>query len=295
MVKQAAAQYSKDMVDDTDNDTASISANESENWFEDSISTLTYNRNQRVWSIIVTLFGDLARAPGDQISGALLSRITEPMTIKPEAMRVALHRLRNDGWIASEKSGRASLYHLTEHGIAQSAAASPLIYARRVTYPETWRLSIPEPVRKPQREGQESGMRRAGYVVVAPGVYLGGHPEGKAATKMPDCLGISGDLSDVPDWLKARIASKESQDAYHDLEQALDRFAVLLDGAPTPLPEQVATLRTIIVHIWRRALFSHPDLPRGFFPDGWRGFSCREKVMDTLGQLGQPDLSVLEN
>ncbi|SHJ55372.1 transcriptional regulator, PaaX family [Shimia gijangensis] len=264
-------------------------ASDTNSWFEDSIQTLTYNRNQRVWSIIVSLFGDLARAPGDRISGSQLSRITEPMAIKPEAVRVALHRLRNDGWIASEKSGRSSFYHLTQSGLVQSEAASPRIYTRDVIYPDVWHLCIPEPLRKSERDEQARIMRREGYVSVAQGVYLG--PE--VAPKRDDCLTISGDLGVLPRWLKQQISPPQSVKAYEDLEQALDRFAQILENAPTPTPLEVATLRTIIVHVWRRALFSHPDLPDAFFPEGWRGTACRHKVMDALDRLGLPGLDSL--
>lgn len=265
-------------------------ANDAETWFEDSIQTLTYNRNQRVWSIIVTLFGDLARGQGDRISGSLLTQITEPMSIKPEAVRVALHRLRNDGWIASEKSGRSSHYHLTQNGLVQSEAASPRIYTREVLYPDVWHLRIPEPLRKSERDAQDRHMRRAGYVTVVPGTYLGPG----AAGDFDNTLTVSGDLSALPDWLRINIAPPEAQKAYKDLGQALDDFATILDGAPTPSPVQVATLRTIIVHNWRRALFSHPDLPDAFFPEGWSGSICRTKVMDALDKLGRPDMSTLE-
>lgn len=278
MVKSATSQYSFGMI------------NAPKNWFENSIATLTYNRNQRVWSIIVTLFGDLARADGDRISGSLLSRITEPMAIKPEAVRVALHRLRNDGWITSEKSGRSSLYYLTESGLVQSQAASPRIYTRDVAYPDTWHLCIPEPLRKLQRDSQDTHMRRTGYVTAAPGVYL---KSGPADGGIKNCLALSGALGPLPDWLKAAIATPEAQKAYEDLEQALDQFVSILNAAPPPTPLEVATLRTIIVHNWRRAVFSHADLPIEFFPKGWRGFACRQKVMDTLDRLGQPGLQIL--
>lgn len=278
MVKPAVPQYSFGMVPDP------------KNWFENSIAILTYNRNQRVWSIIVTLFGDLARAEGDRISGSLLSRITEPMAIKPEAVRVALHRLRNDGWIASEKSGRSSFYHLTESGFVQSQAASPRIYTREVAYPDTWHLCIPEPLRKSERDTQDAHMRRAGYVTASVGVYL---KPGAAEADAKNCLTVSGALGTLPDWLKAGIATPDAHKAYEDLEKALDQFVLIMDAAPTPTALEVATLRTIIVHNWRRAVFSHPDLPAEFFPQSWRGFVCRRKVMDTLDRLGQPSLHVL--
>ncbi len=81
--------------------------------FELGIAQLTDLQNLRVWSIIVSLFGDLAQKPGDQISGTTLTQIITPMGIKPEAIRVALHRLRKDGWIESTRSGRASVHFLT--------------------------------------------------------------------------------------------------------------------------------------------------------------------------------------
>ena len=64
--------------------------------FEASIAQLTDLQNLRVWSIIVSLFGDLAQKTGDQISGTTLTQIITPMGIKPEAIRVALHRLRKE-------------------------------------------------------------------------------------------------------------------------------------------------------------------------------------------------------
>ena len=80
-------------------------------WFETSINLLSDPQNQRVWSVIISLFGDMAQRPNEKISGAALTRIITPMGIKPEAIRVALHRLRKDGWIESVRAGRASTLH----------------------------------------------------------------------------------------------------------------------------------------------------------------------------------------
>ncbi len=70
------------------------------------LDILTALPTPRVWSMMVTIFGDLAQAPRDRIDGPLLTRLTDGMGIKPEAVRVALHRLRNEDWITSVKSGR---------------------------------------------------------------------------------------------------------------------------------------------------------------------------------------------
>ncbi len=259
-------------------------------WFAESVEVLTYNRNQRVWSIIVTIFGDLAQRPGDRISGAVLSRLTEPMGIKPEAMRVALHRLRGDGWIQSEREGRASHYSLTESGLAQSRAASPRIYQRSLDTPEAWQLSVAPPARQGGKGARDKAMRRKGVLPVAPGVFL----TSAQAETVPDSLTMVGIVDHVPDWLRHKIAPAPVMLAYEDLEIALDRFAAKCEAMPPLGPLQIATLRTILVHVWRKALFSHADLPPHFFPEGWKGPACRSKALDLLDRLGRPELAVLE-
>jgi phenylacetic acid degradation operon negative regulatory protein len=94
----------------------------------DAVEALATLKNQRVWSLLVTVFGDLAQNDGDVIEGPVLSVLMSDIGIKAEATRVALHRLRNDGWINSVKSGRNSLHSLTASGRQESSAASPRIY-----------------------------------------------------------------------------------------------------------------------------------------------------------------------
>lgn len=261
-------------------------------WFDESLEILTYNRNQMVWSILVTIFGDLARRPGDQISGALLSRLTDPMGIKPEAMRVALHRLRNDGWITSQRQGRTSRYSLTPHGLKESDAASPRIYANSAMTPEgPWHLLIGEPAPAAQRSEAEKQWRGQGYIVVAPGTYLGHGPRPSTCS---DFLVLEGTPTHVPAWLCNKIGTPELAAAYRALEDALDRALPLIRSASHIAPLDAAILRVVIVHNWRRALLAHPDLPEIFFPKDWRGTICRIKVMEALNALPRPTPDMLE-
>ncbi|TKZ22038.1 PaaX family transcriptional regulator [Shimia litoralis] len=265
-------------------------AQELSQWFQDTIATLTYNRNQRVWSIIVTIFGDLARNPQDKISGAVLSRVTEPMGIRPEALRVALHRLRNDGWLISEKSGRSSLYQLSEFGRAQSNAASKRIYAQFVPEPDTWHVIVLAPANSTTRTKLEASYTENGYLLVTSGVLLG---DGPAPCDLGDVFALTGSTPTVPDWLRNRIGSADMARSYADLEIALDQIDGSLGHPADATPTQLAALRTVIVHNWRKALFAHPDLPDSFFPDGWRGLACRRKVAKILDSLERPSLQDL--
>ncbi|WP_122073277.1 PaaX family transcriptional regulator C-terminal domain-containing protein [Pseudophaeobacter sp. EL27] len=255
--------------------------------FEASIAQLTDLQNLRVWSIIVSLFGDLAQIPGDQISGTTLTQIITPMGIKPEAIRVALHRLRKDGWIESTRSGRASVHYLTEFGRKQSTAVTPRIYARTPQPPELWHLLIAE-----DGSGQtvlEETLLLPQYTQVNRRTALGYGP----APKGLDDLFVASvsDLS-VPGWLQARLFPQDLVEACQSLLEALNNIAL---PEPGLAPVQVATLRTLIVHHWRRIALRHPVLPVSFAPDAWAGEACRARVFQLLDRLPQPQLQALES
>ena len=62
----------------------------------------------KVWSLIVTLMGDRLRLNAGAIQNRDLTAILGLLGITPQAIRVAVHRLRRDAWIVTEKSGRMS-------------------------------------------------------------------------------------------------------------------------------------------------------------------------------------------
>lgn len=86
----------------------------------------------KVWSVLVTIVGDQTREPGGFLPGPALSRITTSLTIRPEAHRVALHRLRKDGWITVTNDGRISLYALTDYGRVETKSVQGRGYAATV-------------------------------------------------------------------------------------------------------------------------------------------------------------------
>ncbi|MFV1443258.1 MULTISPECIES: PaaX family transcriptional regulator C-terminal domain-containing protein [unclassified Phaeobacter] len=254
-------------------------------WFDTAVTALSDPQNQRVWSIIVSLFGDLAQREGDQIGGSALTRIITPMGIKPEAIRVALHRLRKDGWIDSTRSGRASVHFLTPMGRSQSAAVTPRIYAPTTVPPADWHLLV-------AADGQNSALdalvQQPNYVAINRSTLLG---HGPLPQGRDNFLVVEQPELTVPDWLRDRLFPD-------DLRQACARLDTTLSGLTPPKmtepgaldPAQIATLRTLIVHRWRRVVLRHPDLPPRFHPADWTGEHCRQRVATLLQHLPRPRL-----
>ena len=253
-----------------------------------AISALTEGAELRTWSLIVTIFGDLARAPRAEIPGPVLSAITARIGVKPEAMRVALHRLRKDNWLTSRRDGRVSHYLLTDVGRAESEKATGRIYATRPSAPETWHLLIAGPMDPAERLERDAAMAASGHLALAPGVWLG---PGRTHRPAPGLFTIEGVPGQVPGWLKAEIMPPALAEAYAAFGATMATAANALgtDSATSALDR--AALRVLVVHGWRRLVLRHPDLPDGFFPDGWAGPETRTQVTELLARLGKPTVA----
>lgn len=232
---------------------------------------------QRVWSLLVTVFGDLAQEPGQMIEGRTLSVIMAGMEIRPEATRVALHRLRNDGWISSQKVGRASHHSLTDLGRSQSAVAARRIYGRAQNAADWQAVVLPA-----VDADQALTLQARGFAEIAPRVFIG--PAGWA----PDgALCLVG--KDIPPWVQAAVLPDAAAQDYANLYRVLQDAAAQLNDPLAPLER--AVLRTLVVHNWRRIVLKHPDMPAGLLPADWQGQACRDMVHCLLDRFPRPALA----
>ena len=237
---------------------------------------LTGPGGQRVWSLIVSVFGDLAQEKGASIPGPVLSEIMTAMDVRPEATRVALHRLRHDGWIRSRRTGRTSLHSLTAHGRRETVAASTRIYASPDKIPRDWQIILtPE-------EADETALRTMGYAPLMTGVLIGA----RGAPVPPDAALLRGET--LPARIRHAVAPAPLCAEYAALYETLKHIRSDLPELTQLPPVHRAVLRCLIVHNWRRLVLRHPDLPEAVFPEGWRGHDCHRLVYDLLQALPRP-------
>lgn len=251
--------------------------------FQSAIKELTDDRTPRVWSLLVTVFGELAQDKGARISGLLLRHISERIGIKPEAMRVAIHRLRKDGWIDSQRTGRNSAYFLTEWGRAQSALASPRIYASHPAADEAW-LVLTNPAQQQQIDDATGAWMSANLLVTS---QAPGHPDAFVTPLAPD--------KQLPDWMTSKVCDAQTLQMSHAFSAALVALKSRLDETPNLSSLEIAALRVLLVHSWRRIVLKAPVLPDYVFPKDWCGSTCREKVSALLTQYPKQELGKLED
>ena len=83
----------------------------------------------RVWSVIVTILGEIAQPEGGKISMASLLEICAALNIEPQAVRTAMSRLSKDGLVAGKREGRTAHYQFSPQGLAEYCRAATVIYA----------------------------------------------------------------------------------------------------------------------------------------------------------------------
>jgi phenylacetic acid degradation operon negative regulatory protein len=220
----------------------------------------------RVWSFVITVFGDAVMDRGGVVASSTLAALMSEMGIKPEAFRVAMSRLVKDGWVERSKQGRLSFYQLSDKGGLVFGPASQRIYAKEAGSAEGWCLVVmPSAVEDAPEDAISLGGR----------TYLT-----RTAGDVADGLVMSGSIEAMPDWAKDRIGPEELRVGYREL------FSVLSEVSTQSVsPLEAAALRSLIVHQWRRLVLRHGDLPPAFFPDDWQGEACRTLVQQLLTDL----------
>ncbi len=147
----------------------------------------------RVWSILVTIFGDLAGPLPGQLALRDIHQLTRQFGITDGAVRTALSRLLAEDWLVSGKSGRHAFYALSPAGIAAVAEASSRIYVRPA-HPQTgWQLIVTDPDAPPVQLAAQA-LRLTPECWLLP-----------ASDRPPsDALVLAGPLTHRPGWLATR-------------------------------------------------------------------------------------------
>lgn len=241
--------------------------------------------------MIVTLFGDLVQEPDAKISGPLMSLIFDHLGIRPEAMRVALHRLRKNGWIVSEKVGRTGFYRLSDHGRAQTVTASARIYARQIQWQDRWHVAIAPPMAAVERAAFSKSLLALGYVAINAAAYVGNGVPGPA---VDDCFVFAGADMKIPDWLRSDLVPDGMGDAFGQLESAMAVVENNLIHQAELTVLETAALRILVVHDWRYLVLRCPNLPEWFYPVDWRENQCRTLVHNVLNRLEKPTIKGMQ-
>lgn len=232
----------------------------------------------KVWSVAVTLLGDACTSPRDQIRTRDIDRMLAPLGITNQALRVALHRLKRDGWVEAEKHGRSASYRLSAQGWASTEAVRARIYNFERPDQPVWMSHAPPDLSGAEMEDAlpEDALRLSPRTAL-----IAGQADG-----LEDWVHtpLSGP---VPDWLRDTLVPEDLQVEYTALATACPDLAAV----QALLSADQSVLRLLILHHWRRLRLRHGDLPDLLLGEDWAGAVAANKVPPLLTALPRADLA----
>ncbi|UYV36052.1 PaaX family transcriptional regulator [Rhodobacteraceae bacterium D3-12] len=235
----------------------------------------------KAWSLIVTILGDLAAEKGARVSGPALTQLTEPMGLKPEALRVAIHRLRRDGWLVSEREGRTSLYGLSDHGRTLTKSVFHRVYGAAPELPKKWLIVVAQ---------NAEALQAVDHPELLPISPRTGLLADVTADVPEGVLAWAAEPGAMPGWVKSALVDEELSAAYGALLPALD--AALKVEPPEGVMAR-AVLRLVALHQWRRLVLRHGAAAEALMGQQWAGAMCRARVTRLLALLELPEGELL--
>jgi phenylacetic acid degradation operon negative regulatory protein len=205
------------------------------------ISAMHGEGRLRVWSLVITAFGDLVQHRGGAISTARLAAVLGRIGVESGALRTALSRLSRDGWVERRRDGRTSIYRLSAQGFAQFAPATARIYAAPRTAPVTrWALAI-----RLSANGQtEAALAPADQKV-----------------EVADAL-VTGTLEQLSGAYRATLLDSGHREVLAALADDLGALQTIPGD-----PLTAAAARLLLIHRWRRIILRYRELPPELMPD----------------------------
>ncbi len=265
------------------------------------IEELQATRSLKVWSLIITFFGDAVEPRGGVIAASTLQTVMKVMGVGSGAVRTACSRLAKDGWIERQKQGRNSFYRLSDMGHTPFKKASRQIYATPITDSATSETSIALASAPRQTSGKFTlvmqnplNVNSSAWLSLRDrGIRINGNctlfesDDPAIQTRLTDTpetddmLVLSDASASFPDWIKRSVCSEENARRYHQLMQ---RFESIPDNLPTD-PLTSLAIRCLLIHEWRRLLLRSTAVPSELVPADWPRDTCHHFVASLYRQL----------
>jgi phenylacetic acid degradation operon negative regulatory protein len=282
-------------------------------------------------SLLITIFGDSIAPRGGAITLGSLIALAQPFGITERLVRTSVARLASDGWLIARRDGRRSEYRITPTGRERFAEATRRIYGENPnSWDGQWTLLILPPANGGRPQDVRDALRWLGFGQVSPGVFA--HPNWSIEQARAGLNGLDGaadglllesssegseadrrlvaagwDLGDLTrryrKFVDTFTPAEETVMALGPvapaaaLEVPLSPIEIPTSGvAPaSTLPGEAAfTIRTLLIHEYRKIHLRDPLLPPALLPADWVGaaaYNLSKRLYSTVFAAAEGYLS----
>jgi phenylacetic acid degradation operon negative regulatory protein len=228
-------------------------------------------------SALFDLYGDHLRRRGGIAPVAAVVRMLAPLHIAAPAVRTAVSRMVRQGWLVPAATDGGRGYALTDRAIRRLDEAGARIYRSRRDEPWDGRWSVAvvaHPATRTSRERLHRGLEYLGYRQLQTDTWVAPRPAAEVESV------VTAEGLSVAQFLGAHLGGDAElvRRLYHpaELSAAYRRWLTDADrlvsrSGDDPTPEVAFSVRSQLVHEWRKFLFRDPGLPRELLPADWAG------------------------
>lgn len=250
----------------------------------------------RAKSLVVDVYGSYARYRGGALGLHHLLHFGALMGISDHAMRMAVSRLKQQGWLVSERVSRRANYSITPRAIRLlDEGRRRIFYRSDAPWNGEWFMviyNVPEASRN-DRERLRKILSWLGFGSLAPSVWISVNDrfidlqevlQEESHPANIDMLRVRSEGADRDRefaercWALADIAERYTE--------FLDRYAEC-DGRSLS-DEEAFVRRALLVDDYRRFVHIDPDLPPALLPHDWPGRAAHDRFLELDRLLEAP-------
>jgi phenylacetic acid degradation operon negative regulatory protein len=222
---------------------------------------------------------------------AALVRILAPLDITAPAVRTAISRMVRQEWLEPTRLAAGRGYLLTDRARHRLDDAASRIYrTRRSTWNGSWDLLVLDPIgNRAARERVRSGLGFLGYAPLADSTWISPFPSPELEQVLAAEKARAARFQARDPDPTARAAQAWDLDALAAAYTSWQEFATGLVSDPSSdfasEDEQAFAVRSLLVHEWRKFLFTDPGLPAELLPADWAGHAAARFFAEEAARL----------
>jgi phenylacetic acid degradation operon negative regulatory protein len=247
--------------------------------------------------LMVTLFGFVWRNQEDYLPSAGLVELMGGFGISPANARATLSRMSKDGILELRKSGRYTLYRISDETVnrVESGTRRVLSFGASDTWDGQWTVvafSIPEEHRE-IRTTFRTRLRFEGFAPYYDAMWIAPGHRTDGVLAQIHTLGVdNAAVFTIPDQ-GMDVVGRKPLDSW-DLEPVGERYAELKERADVLHglvmrgdlnPASALRQRTELLISFRRVVRLDPELPMHMMPDGWPRLVARAAFIQAFDEL----------
>lgn len=243
----------------------------------------------------MTVFGDVISQHGGWIWLGSLIESLSVFGYSERLVRTSVFRLVKEDWLQVKKIGRKSYYGYTDSANNHFIKASRKIYAKSPhSTDECWLILLSSLVDESKMPELKRQLKWLGFSPLASGVFA--HPnfdrnsleETISELELSDSVVIFS--SKTIDEASSRVLKKLVFEKWNlkDLQEKYKDFIKIYDlvGSKKNFTDrQSFSIRTLLIHEYRRILLSDHELSSGMLPQGWLGYTANQMVKSFYARL----------